>query len=279
MTLVQNPDGDEVALVSRRDDTRNQDGYRLQSLTLMCVDRGTVLQLDHSEQIRIIDWVGDKLVYVKVKAGTSAGNPGRYQLVSYDYRTIARAQLASANYFNDIVSAQGSIYYASSNNYQGGKSQFGSIKPDGTGKKILLDDTDVWNIARPAYDRLTLTALQSAYSYKLGDGVVQKTGDSSSAPSDTRLYLDTGGGKRSLWTEQRDGKGVLLSYDTATGKDTTIVTQTGLTHPIRWLDDRTALFRVATPTETADYAVSLDGGAPRKVTDLTNTAGYGTWNR
>lgn len=279
ITVAMSDDGKEAAVVSKRDNTFNQDGYRLQTLTLVSIDKGTILTLDHSEQIRIVDWADNRLVYVKVKAGTSAGNPERYQMVSYDYQTIARNQLASANYFNDIVAGRGTIYYAASNNFQGGVSQFASIKADGSDKKVLLDKTDVWNISRTSADSLNLSALQATYAYKFGDDTVRKLSDSAAPPSDTRFYLDASDGRQALWTDSRDGKGFLLVYSAASGKDTTITSQTGLTYPIRRLDARTILYRVVTPTETADYAVSLDGGAPRKVTDLTNATGLGAWNR
>ncbi|HEX8182859.1 MAG TPA: hypothetical protein VF575_04645 [Candidatus Saccharimonadales bacterium] len=278
IAVVQHGSGDQVALVSRRDTTKNQDGYPLQSLTIVDVSSGRVLNLDRSERIQIVDWIGDRLVYVKIKAGTSAGNPERYQLVSYDYQAAARIQLASANYFNDVLSAKGNLYYAASNNYQGGNSQFVKILADNTGKQILLDKTDVWNIARTSYDMLNLSVMQGTFGYKIGDPSVKKSADSMPAFNETRFYLDAPDGKRSLWTETRDGKGVLIAYNASTGKDVTLASQSGLTYPVRWLNDRTIVYRVTTPSETADYAISLDGGAAKKIVDVTGTAGLGRWN-
>ena len=37
-----------------------------------------------------------------------------------------------------VVSAKGVLYYAASNNYSGGQSQFGKVNPDNTGKQTLL---------------------------------------------------------------------------------------------------------------------------------------------
>ncbi|HEX8227440.1 MAG TPA: hypothetical protein VF572_06245 [Candidatus Saccharimonadales bacterium] len=278
ITVVPHLGGDVVALVSKRDSLKNQDGFPLQALTLVDVSRRSPLVLDHSERIQIVDWIDDKLVYVKIKAGTSAGNPERYQLMSYDFETTARVQLAAANNFNDVVSAQGDIYYAASNNFQGGESQFVRIRPDNTGKMVLLDKTDIWNITRTTYDDLTLAALQGTYSYRIGDTAPKKDSDKPTNVAETRFYLDAIDGKQSLWTESRDGKGVLLAYDAITGKDKVLATQSGLSYPVHWLNHRTAVYRVTTPAETADYVVSLDGGAPKKITDLTNTVGLGKWN-
>jgi hypothetical protein len=278
ISVVQNDDASEAAIVSKRDTTHNQDGYPLQALTLIDVSDGSTLTLDHSERIQIVGWVQDKLVYVKIKAGTSAGNPERYQLMSYDFRTTARLQLASANYFSDVVSAKGAIYFAASNNFQGGVSQLVKINPDNTGKQVILDKSDVWNIIRTSYDSFDLSVLQNRYTYKLGDPGAVKISDSAPNNTETRFYLDAADGDHALWTDSRDGKGVLLVYNAATGKDTTLVTQTGLSYPVRWLNARSIVYRVTTPAETADYVVSLDGGAAKKIVDLTPTAGFGKWN-
>lgn len=278
ITIVQHTSADQVALVSKRDTKKNQDGFVLQNLTLINVAKGTTLSLDSSEQIRIVDWTNDKLIYVKVKAGTSGGNPERYQLMSYDYDSTARLQLATANYFGDVISAKGTIYYAASNNYNGGTSHFSRINPDNTGKQTLLDKTDVYSVVRTSYDTLSLTAQQGTYEYKIGDPATKKISDSSVSTNDRKYYLDSPDGKHALWLDSRDGKGVLLDHDAATSKDKILVSQTGLNQPVRWLNNRTIVYRLATPRETADYVVSIDGGPAKKITDLTNTAGLGLWS-
>ncbi|MDB5182096.1 MAG: hypothetical protein JWP13_859, partial [Candidatus Saccharibacteria bacterium] len=276
ITLVPHATDEMVALVSSRDNKRNQDGYLLDTLSLIDVDDGSVLTLEHSERIQIVDWVKDRLVYVKVKAGTSAGNSERNQLMSYDYATTTRLQLAASNSFPDILSAKGTLYYVSANYYAGGQSQFVRVNPDNTGKQTLLS-ADVWNILRSGYDELQLTGSESWYSYRLGDSSAKKMSQAPANSNETRFYLDAPDGKRSLWTEQRDGKGVLLTYDASSKKDTTITAQSGLTYPLRWLDSRTVVYRIATQDESASYVVSLDGGSPKKITDLTNTTGLGRW--
>jgi hypothetical protein len=274
---VPRGNGEQVALVSKRDKTVNQDGYPLQTLSVVNVASGRVLTLDHSERIQVIDWNGDKLVYVKIKAGTSAGNPGRYQLMTYDYEKIARTQLASANNFNDIVAAKGVLYYAASNNFTGGVSQVVRINTDNSGKKILIDNTDVWNVARTAYNALGLSTFEATYSYKFGAEEAEKVSDTAATDGEGRFYLDSPDLRRAAYVENRDGKGVLYAYNPETNKETLLANASGVTTPLRWLNDKTVIYRVATPGETADYAVSIDGGAPKKIVDLTNTTGAGRW--
>lgn len=276
LALVADPTGKKAALVSTRENKRNQDGFLLQTLTIIDIEDGEVLTLDNSERIQLVGWVKDRLVYVKVKAGTSGGNPERHQLISYNINTSARLQLAAANYFTDVMIARGTVYYAASNNYQGGQSQFVSIGPDNSGRQVLVNEA-VWNIARSSYDDLSLSGNDKWYAYKLGDTSAKKLATPPGNNEETRFYLDASDGGQSLWTDTRDGKGVLLMYDPAIKKDKTLATQSGLAYPLRWLSNRTVVYRIATPQETADYVLSLDGGAPKKIADVTNAAGLGAW--
>ncbi len=274
ISLVQHAEEERAALVSSREDKRNNEGYLLQTLTLLDVDNGDTRIIEQSEGIQIVSWIKDRLVYVKVKAGTSAGNPERFQLMSYDYKTSSRIQLATANYFSDVVSARGMVYYASTNQYVVGQAQFVRIGPDNTGKQVLLN-SDVWTIQRAGYDGFVLNGSTGWYSYGIGDASAKKL--ENPPQNQQKFYLDSASNKSALWTENRDGKGVLLAYDAETKKDVTLTTQSGLTYPLKWLNDKTIAYRVVTPAETADYVLSLNGGEPRKIVDVTNAAGYGRW--
>jgi len=261
-----------AAFVSSRDDKRDQDGYLLDTLTIVDVNDGSTLTLDHSQEIRLINWSGDRLVYLKVKAGSSAGNPERYQLISYDYKTTNRQVLASANYFNDVVLVKDSLYYAFSDNYRGGPSQFAKVNDDGTGKQVLLT-AQVWNVMRTSYGDMNLYGGNDWYGYHVGDSAAKKLAQPPTNTNERRSYVESPDDKHALWVDNRDGKGVLLSYDISAQKDTTLVTQSGLGYPLRWLDNHTVVYRVSTSTETASYVVSLDGGPAKKITDVTNTGG------
>ncbi len=267
--LLPDTGDDFVALVSTRDNDKDTDGFLMQTLTLINVASGATTSIDHSESIQLIDWSGTKLVYVEAKAGASAANPSRYQLYSYDAKSGQRLLLDHANYFNDVVSAAGSIYYATSNQYSGGVSQFNKINADNSGKQTLLVN-EIWDIFRTGYNSFALDSAAGWYNYKIGDA---KPSTGTAYSGQGHLYVDSSDGKKSLWVDQRDGKGTLLVYDTTTQKDMTITQQTGLTYPVRWLNANTIIYRAKTASETADYVVSASGGSAKKVADVTNTTG------
>ncbi|MCA9334231.1 hypothetical protein KC963_04235, partial [Candidatus Saccharibacteria bacterium] len=145
----------------------------------------------------------------------------------------------------------------------------------GTESKRILDQ-EVWSMVRTSYDTIALTTGKDWYEYKLGDGQVKRIGG---APVNqrTKVYTNNSAGPQSLWIDQRDGKGVLLSYDVGSKTEKILVSQSGLVYPVRWLNNTTAVYRINTDTESADYVVSLNGGDPRKIVDVTNTSGVDKW--
>ncbi|MDQ5972148.1 MAG: hypothetical protein QG553_307 [Patescibacteria group bacterium] len=268
--VVPNPAAHKVALSSSRENSRNKDGYLLTTLNIIDSDSGEKTQIAQSESIQVIDWIGDRLIFVQVAAGASASNPNRQRLVSYDTASKTQKELASSNYFNGAISAGGVIYYAPSDATNAG---FYKINADGS-SKANLQNKPTWSIIRSQYDQLSLVVGADWYSYKLGDVTTTKLGGPPSSQQN-RIYNDNSNRKQSLWVEKRDGKGVLLNYSTSDKKDTILKTLSGLTNPVYWLNDQYVIYRVQTDQETADYALNINGGEPRKLSDVTGTNGGG----
>ncbi|MBP7806937.1 DUF5050 domain-containing protein [Candidatus Saccharibacteria bacterium] len=264
-----------VALVSTRENQRNDNGFLLSNLQTVDVETGENTEVAASERVQIVDWVGDRLVYVQIDEGVSANSPRRHRLMSYDYKKNESTELATSNYFNDVMVAKNSVYYAPSSANQKGTTYFYRVNPDGSNKQTILDK-EVWNIFRVDYDKLNLAVGQKWYEYTLGDGAATQLDGAPGDPKN-KLYRDDAEKKRSLWVDQRDGKGVLLSYDTTTKQDKIVKTQSGLRNPINWLQNDYAIYRINTDQETADYVLNLAGGQPRKIQDVTNTGGIDRW--
>lgn len=277
MLLAPHPKDEIVALVSTRDGHRNKDGYMLSSLFMIDVKTGTLRKVTESEQISLVGWSGDKLVYVQIAAGTSAANANRQRLMSYDYKQSDNKQLASTNYFNDVMVAGGKVYFAPSSTYQapGVVTALYRINPDGGGKQALIA-AETWNIFRSNYEQLTFSTPSQWYAYNLKDPAPTKL-DGAPANQSSRVYVDSPDGKMSLWVDNRDGKGVLIAYDIDKKTEKTLQTKSGLKQPVHWLNNTTLVYRVSTDQETADYALSLQGGEPVKIRDVTATGGVDKW--
>ena len=111
---------------------------------------------------------------------------------------------------------------------------------------------------------------------QIGESTAKKE---SNQPSNltSRIYSDSADGARSLWVDQRDGKGVLVLYDKDSDKEKALVSQAGLENPVRWLNNTTLVYRIHTPQETADYVLSIEGGSAKKIRDVTSTYGVDRW--
>lgn len=270
LALSVSPDGTKAALVSTRDNQKNAQGFLLSTLSVVDTKGGKAQTVEHAESISLLGWNGSKLLYGQTVAGASAANPNRQKIVAYDTNGGKKLPLASANYFNGTEVIGGNVYYATSSSDPSATSNFNKISVDGTGKQVLSNQ-EYWTLLRTNYDMLSLQTNTSWQTYTAGATGVKP----SAAPTslDDRLYVDNANGSQSLWVDVRDGKGVLLSYDTKTKKDTVLTSQTGLAQPVRWINDTTIVFRVVTPKETADYVFSTAGGQPKKITDTTAVNG------
>lgn len=270
ISLVVSPAGDQAALVSTRDNMRDNDGYLLTTLTLVNVGTGATQTLDHAEQIQIIDWIDKRLIYDEATAGASAANPQRYKLLSYDYAANSRVQLATANQFNGVLTANGVVYYATAATDPSASPLFAKVRPDGTGRQTLYNQ-EVWSVFRADYNTVALQTPAGWFNYLIQNNQLNKAGAPASFVS--RIYSDAADGQQSLWVDTRDGQGALINYNVATSKDTVLQTQDGLTYPVRWLGNGAAIYSVVTRAETADYVVGLSGGKPHKITDVTHVYG------
>jgi hypothetical protein len=214
---------------------------------------------------------------VKIVAGPSAGNSGRERVMSYDYKQNKQIELASANYFNDVEVINGHVYYApSSSGDPSGSAQLYQINPDGSSKTTLLDK-ETWVLYRSAYNIIQISAANNAwYQQDLATGKVTAMSGSPASPTN-QIYINSPDGNSSVWLDKRDGQGVLILHDNKTGIDKTLLSKSGLNYPLSWLSDKHLLVRVSDNQETADYVLNIDGGAPKKVSDVTNTYITNRW--
>lgn len=270
MIILPMPTDNYVAVVSTREGQHNKAGYLLSNLFLVNINSGELTKLNQSERIQLVDWAGDRLIFIAVTEGASAANPARSKLFSYQIDQPGAKQIASANYFNDAVVFKNSVYYApSSYAIPVASVKFYKINPDGTNQSSILDK-EVWNIFRSNYDTLLLSVQQEWYELTTGNVTATKLSTSPANPK-TITYRDSPNKKQALWVDNRDGKGVLLSYVVDSKKDEILQTQSGLVNPVYWLNDTTFVFRISDGRETADYVKSTEGGNAKKLRDVTNT--------
>ncbi len=270
MTLAVSENNKHVAFVSSRSAKRNTDGFILDGLFLYDSQTNTPVEISNSEQIRIIGWVEDSVIFVKVKSGLSAADPAREQLLSYDASSKNSHLLGESNQFNDIALMGGKVIVAESNTYGENKDvSVYTIDANETNKQVVLN-SQAWTLLRTSYDQLTMSSPNNTwYGYKTGAEKVEKIESPASVPRDRR-YVTNPSEKKSTWFDYRDGKGVIVVWDVEQKKDTVLYSAGGLITPFRWLNDTYVVLRQSSLTETADYVISVEGGSPVKVVDVVD---------
>lgn len=277
MVLAPHPSQDVTALVSTRENMRDEKGYLLSTLTMLNLDTNKADNLGLAEKYQIVGWVDDRLVYVRIAPNADGEDPHRQKLMSYDYQSGDTNELASTNYFNDVLVAQNKIYYAPSSAFQDKADvKLFVMDADGSNKRALID-SETWNLFRTDYDTLVIAVGQAWHEYTLGSNEAPTSLSGAPADPASRIYSNSPDSQHSLWADQRDGKGVLLVYALSAQKDTTLTSQSGLGNPVQWLNNTTAVYRIKTDQETADYIVSTEGGEAKKLVDVTHTAGIDNW--
>lgn len=270
ISIATSPDGAYAALVSSRGTKRDANQYLLDTLTLVDIKSGQATVIDDAANIKLIDWVGERLVYVATYSAPSAAYAQRQRLVAYNVEESARNTIAVSDYFNGVASINNTIYYVVAPSDPSSQPGFYKVKVDGSSKQSIINNKHIATLVRISESVFALEAPEGWYEYEVGDHTASK----SNAPADpytNRQYVTAPGGGKSAWVDVRDGKGVLLLHEK--GNDKTIVTASGLTTPIQWLNKTTILYRVSNTNETAEYVVSINGGEPKKITDVTATAG------
>lgn len=266
ISLVVSPDGTRAAFVSTRGGKRDSSGFLLSSLVLVNIGNGSTTTIAEAAQIQLLDWVGSRLVF---QLGSSdSGDENRYTVVSYDYGSNTRVQLAAANKLQAVVSVRGTVFYAPAAGSSDEGAGLFKIGADGKNKQQVFDE-EVASVLRSDYGTLNVQTTDGTWiKYDIAAGSKTQVGTPDSLAN--RLYIDNEDRSKSLWISQS----VLRLYDTAASKDTEVTTASGLVHPLRWAGKSAAIFRVSNASETADYAASLDGGTPRKIADVTPTYGF-----
>lgn len=280
--LLMSPDGNTAAFVSTREGKRDASGYLLSNLYMVDVSSKTVTKVAGTEsaQIQLIDWVGDKLVFVKIASGPSAATAGRQHIVVYDSKQEKQNEITNANYFNDVEVYKDQIYYAPSSG--GGpnsaEAKLYRVNTDNSSKTVLIDK-EVWATYRNSFNKLQANAADNKwYEQTIGDNKMTVMSGAPASPVH-RIYVTSPNNEKAVWVDNRDGKGVLILQDikTPANPDMVVFSKGGLGYPIRWLSDKHILMRVSNSQETADYIINIEGGEAQKIGDVTNTASTSRW--
>ncbi len=256
ISILANSSSQYVAVESTRDDLKNPDGYLLSALTIVTTDSEAKTTIEHAEDIELLGWQGDTLLYKQVVAGTSARNPERQKVMAYDAKNDKRFTVASANDFLGVYLINDRVYHVSA--------PAGLVQSniDGTGKKTIKEG-EVWSVSRPGYGLLRLQLTDAWFDYRIGQANVETA---KATVEQVRLYVSTPDGKLSAWA-RGDVQSPLSIHTVAAGKDKVLVEGSAAHQPVRWLNNKVVLYRAVANQSVEYFVVNVDGGEAALVAD------------
>lgn len=275
IALLYKPSVNFAALVSTRGNQKNSEGALLSELRVVDVQSGRVDLVASAEHIQLVDWAGDRLIFVQEVLATGNEETKHHKIMSYDPKSKQNTEVASNGYFNDVVVLNDRVYYAADFQKESSAKLY-RAEADGSGKVTLMND-EVWNIIRVDYANVALSTKNSDwFNFVIGQDITAKL---NSAPNNlvSKTYVDSPDRKNSLWIASQDDKGLLMVYQPESKNDLTIASASGLMGPVAWLNKKDVVYRVSNNDETADYVVSLDGGEPKRIVDVANISYLDDW--
>lgn len=268
-SLVLNTNNTHAAVVATRESTKSTDGVQLRSLTIVDLRSGVNTTIERAEQIQLVDWIGNRLIYRTTTAGLEASDRSRNKLIAYNFSSNARLQLAAAEQFVFVMSAKGSLYYAPTGSQKESTLGLYRVQPDGSGQHEVMKE-EVWSGMRTAYNTLALQTGSGWYSHTFGESGVSQVA-SPTNPLNI-VYVDNAKHRTSALIAPRTGTADIMVHDS--GTETVLASQVGATYPLYWIDDKTVAYTVTTAGESAAYVLSTGGGQPHKVADITPVFGF-----
>ncbi len=276
MTLLAHPDYNRLAVISTRENVRNDDGFLLSNLTIIDADDDYQETIATSERIQLIDWYGDYLVFLQITEGASGTNPERHRIVRYNYRTERVITLATSNYFNSVMPVGPYVYFAPSSIFQETETNLERIHVIDDERETVLE-RESWSLFRTSLNNLTIATNNQWYNYSLVDDTNQALSEAPVNPQN-RFY------KQNPWddtifarAERRDGQGLIVLERTDQTGEEILQEAPGAGYPLRWLNKTTVVYRVNTLDETADYVVSTENGNTQKIVNVTPASATERW--
>ncbi|HEU5187562.1 MAG TPA: hypothetical protein VFT87_03595 [Candidatus Saccharimonadales bacterium] len=261
------PSGKFAALTSTRDGKKDSGGQLLQKLYVVNLANNQLTVLDEGRWFDFVDWSGDTLVYTTAASATSA-----QRLSSADLAANKKIDLGTASAYGTVRVSMGvavyQVYHASGDSAAINNPELRTIPVKGGTEKNIGNKVDV--VTQTDFDKIAYQTSDKAW-HQFDVNTSQVT--NIAAPTSTeRAYLGSTSpdGQTRLLIDRIDGKNTLIAENVANGQEKQLYGAAGLQAPVRWIGN-TIVFRIADAQQTADYGLSITGGQPKKITDVTHT--------
>lgn len=267
------PSGKYGVLASTRDAARDTKGVLQQRLYVIDLEKKQMTKVDDAEEFAFADWAGDKLVYTRVAKAAD----GKYQrsLKTIEVSSKKTSDIATAtNIYNVAVSFEQIVYVQTEQLKDTDTIQQKLVRYDIKNNNAKDLGSGTSSYVQQDFDRIAFQTFpdQKWHDYNFNTGQL-KDAASPAQPDYSQVFLSTASpdGTRRIKIDRIDGKFTIIAKTTADGAEKQLYGTGGLGGPIRWIQNDVIVFRVVNDRETADYVLSIKGGQPKKITDVTAT--------
>jgi hypothetical protein len=272
MSIMTKPKSSIAAFVSTREGQKNNEGYFLSNLYIIDANKKNASRVEttQSEQIKLIGWSKDSVIFVKTVAGPSGNQDGRQRIVAYNVGQNKYTELAKADSFNDVLIHGDSTYYAVSGS--GGKLY--KINNDGSTKKVVLGG-EVWALQQ--VDEAGLIVRSADRKIQSLNFETDKISTIEINPGTNSPVVSSPDSKHFAYIERRDGKNVLIVTGDSKNKIEKLykLPNGNLSYPINWLNDRYFIVHSSDSRDSASLVVNIDSSQVNRIGDEYQIAGAG----
>jgi hypothetical protein len=278
--LYPHPDKRLTAFIGSSDNRYDTDGMLMRKLVVVDEDSREARTVVEARMISVIGWDGDKLVY-KETIYSEAEAQSLERLMVYDLNNSSATKIAEASYFNRLIQIGSSIYFLIGK--MGDQDQELFLQSYNLKDRSLkqVSDKEATSFIRSNYNVISFSSADREwYQYDVSSSKTSRLAGqplSYFSSNYDRVYFDRPDGKKSAWIDVRDGKGAVILIDTEDNSETMIVSQSGLSRPMRWINNDLLVYRVNSGVEVADYAISVSNPEPKKISDVSPGSDSGMW--
>lgn len=271
--FVVSPDGKYGLLASTRDGAKDDKNVLLQRLYIVNLDKKLLTQVDEAQYFAFTDWSGNKMVYQKQQTVNVVDANGAAQLRSIDVTSGSLQDISTAASFGRKIVGMQQVVYQKKIKDKVGDTYTTSFNrfdlSNNAGKELATVVTD--NIVQVSFDTVSFQtqADQKWHEYNLNTGVLKDAAQPTASSSQAAINGTNPDGKKRIIIDRIDGKFTIIAKNVEDGAEKQLYGNGGLTGQVMWLQNDVITFRIVSNQQTADYAVSVKGGDPKKIFDVT----------
>lgn len=270
------PDGRYGVLSSSRDGAHNERQDLLQRVYVVDLNTKQITRVDEAVNVAFADWSGDTLIYTTSTYDT-VSNAYKITLRSVDTTSARVYNFESADNISVSTVAFNKVVYLKYINSGPDATTSPVLREapvNGTTIQTLGEQVDYTGYIQLDFDRIAFKTGQDQawHEYNFNTDELKSVTEPTSG-SQTQQFLSTANddGSERLLVDRINGRYALIVKDMASGNTRQLYSADGLSGPIRWVSS-VVVFRVVNSQGAADYAVSLNGGDPHKIADVTAPA-------